>query len=132
MTLIEVLVALVLLVIGLFGLLDFHMGLANRLEDNRHRMQADYLLQERLASLQMLGYAALEDKVKTLAPAPNATGVSLFPNAQKTVNPDFSWNADLQREDSEGVRRIKMTVKVGWSDKKQARERKAVDYVFAP
>jgi Tfp pilus assembly protein PilV len=133
MTLVEVLVALVLLVIGLFGILDFYLGLAHRLEENRHRMQADYLLQERLASLQMLGYPALEDKIKTLASPADTASASLFPDAQKsTVNPDFFWNADLLREESDGVRRIRVTVKVAWSEKQQPRDRKAVDYVFAP
>ena len=48
------------------------------------------------------------------------------------LNPNFTLKTQLRREETEGVRRIMITVSGEWSEQRATKARKAVGYVFAP
>jgi len=130
MTLVEVLIALVLFAVGLAGTLDLLFNLTNSLPANRRETQARYLVQDRLANLEMAGYAALDDQIRTLAKPSDAGEAALFQSM--VLNPNFTLKTQLRREETEGVRRIMITVSGEWSEQRATKARKAVGYVFAP
>lgn len=132
MTLIEVIVALVLLTIGLFGVLDMYMGVARGLAASRKEMQADNLLRAHLTNLETAGFAALDDWIRVQAAPPSPDVAARFPSFQKSLLPGFTWNAELKREQNENPKRIMVTVALQWSANGKTKERKAIGYVFAP
>lgn len=133
MTLIEVVIALVLLTIGLSGVLDLYTQVARGLEINRKEVQADNLVQAHLANLETAGYQALDDWIRTYADVKrDANEAPRFHDLQPSLTPGFTWNANLKREQSENVKRIMITVTLQWLVSGKTKERKAVGYVFAP
>lgn len=132
MTLIEVIVALVLLTIGLFGVLDMYLGVAKGLAASRKEMQADNLLRAHLANLETAGYPALDDWIRIQGAPPTPDQAARFPSFQKSLVPGFTWNAELKREQNQTPKRIMITVALQWSANGKTKERKATGYVFAP
>jgi prepilin-type N-terminal cleavage/methylation domain-containing protein len=132
MTLIEVIVALVLLTIGLFGVLDMYLGVANGLASSQKETQADYLARAHLANLEMAGYQSLDDWIRMYADKKNPNQASRYNKLENSLVPGFTWNANLKREGDGGDGYIMITVAVQCPGKGKARERKAIGYVFGP
>jgi len=134
MTLIEVLVALVLLTIGLFGVFDLYGNVAHQMARGHRDLRASYLAEGYVASLQTAGYLSLATKIQTLSKTPDVDSVSLYPEfTYSKIDRDFKWNAVLRRDTVN--RRIAIEVNVRWAHSLQTESpsvRKAIGYVFSP
>ena len=115
MTLVEVLIALVFIFFGLASLISLHMQLTRRAARTQHKAQAACLAQSHLASLQLAGYAALEERIATLAESPEAQEASYAESRSSDLDSDYRWSAHLRKEEVDGVRRIAIQVEVDWS-----------------
>ena len=99
--------------------------------------QAAFLAQNYLARVQAAGYAALDEKIRTLGGGDQADEamVNSEMSAVSSLNSDYEWNALLRRENDGGSRRIAVTVTVSWAGRPggpEIEEKEAVGYVAAP
>jgi Tfp pilus assembly protein PilV len=147
-SLMEVLLALVLISFGLFGIVDLYMNQAKHVARTQQQVQAASLAQSYLAQLQAAGYQAVEEKIRTHADAANPDLASLFPRPTgSTLNSDFEWNAYLRRVATDDPKRIEITIVVqraspaskaagqdeaGPSAQREGVRREVRGYVFAP
>lgn len=117
MTLVEVLVALLLLSFGLAGVVDLYRGQLRHLSLTRRQGQSLELAHGYLAQLQAAGYDALDQAIRRKDPAGSADEVSLnpFPVAAKeggAIGRPAKWNAHLRRETLGGIACIRVSVEV--------------------
>lgn len=136
MSLIEVLIALMLLTIGLGGVMDLYTNQLKNVGWNQKRVRADHLARSRLAQLQIAGYARLKSQY-------------LADSDEAVFDPgtDLECTAILENQKGEELQglpaRIKITVLVtlieptmGKSDIRALEThynfRKAVGYAVAP
>ncbi|MFP4380178.1 MAG: prepilin-type N-terminal cleavage/methylation domain-containing protein [Candidatus Sumerlaeia bacterium] len=150
MSLVEVLVALVLLTVGLGGVVEMFIHQANYVDRNGRVMRAETLAYNYLNQLQAAGYGAIQEKLDMLAKNDDPEGVWLLNSASSADNPDsrytrslldrdFRWNALLIKEKRYGLDAIQIRVVVLWGPEgisnipKDRRIRKEVmGYVIAP
>ncbi len=113
-SLVEVLVALVLLLVGLGGVMGLYTRELKNLGQTQRRARADYLARGYLSQVQAMGYETL--KSRHLKESPESF---LGPNLNKyPEDPDFWWNARLKSEGASETKnlppRVKIAVRVGW------------------
>ena len=112
-TLMEILLALVLLSFGLFGVVDLYMNQSRLVVRSQRQVRAASLAQSYLAQLQAAGYGALDEKLRTHADAASPDRSWLFPSPTgSTLDGDFEWNAHLRRIETDGRKRIEARVVV--------------------
>ena len=108
LTLIEVILAIVLLGIGLFGVVDLYSQQVRHVKRTRWEAQAQGLAQARLSWLAALGYDGLEGKL----PGSGESVVRLSPgDGMPCVQQGFLWNAILKKVDG-ATPRIEVRVQV--------------------
>jgi prepilin-type N-terminal cleavage/methylation domain-containing protein len=111
MTLVEVLVAVLLLAFGLSGVMDLYSVQLRHLSLTRNREQAQELAYGYLAQLQASGYNALDQTIRRQDP--NATaGEAIVAKEAGPEGKPAKWNARLRREKFDGIDCIRIGVEV--------------------
>ena len=125
-SLVEVLVALVFISFGLFGVVDLFINITRNAGREEKQMRAGHLARGYLEQVQASSYADLEAKID------QSKGGSLFdkPETSAPLDSDFSWNGTLSRE-SGAPAKIRVVVTVSWKDMGAGTSVKEVGYVFA-
>ena len=126
-SLVEVLVALVFISFGLFGVVDLFVNLTRSAGRDEKQMRAGQLARGYLEQVQASSYADLEAKIN------QSKDGSLFPAGGSSTAPldsDFSWNGTLTLENGTPAR-IRVVVAVSWKNLDTGSSVKEVGYVFA-
>ena len=135
MTLAEVLVALAMLSIGLFGLTESFVRLHRSAEARRLELQAAYLTDDLLASRQAAGYSELDQRIRSRNEDPAQAEWDSERQTAVVGDSTFGWLVHLRREQADGQARIWIEIIVDWPDPlapTETREKDAIGYVFAP
>lgn len=141
MSLMEVMLALVVLAFGLGGIMDLYARQVQGTGQARIALRADQLARCYLAQIEAVGYDGLRTRYL------KESSEALFddsPTREAALDPTFWWSARLEQQAAgEPLARIRVIVVVGWgtqpsgSDPPAAfvtdsKSRKAVGYVVAP
>jgi type II secretory pathway pseudopilin PulG len=139
-SLVETLIALLLLTLGLGGVVELFMTQARYVNRSARESRRENLARVYLNQLQAAGHEEIEDQMGVLAKPETPDTAELFGSPTKsTLDPDFRWNARLTREDMEGVKVIQIRVQTIWSPDanpdarpSDSAEKEAVGYVVSP
>jgi type II secretory pathway pseudopilin PulG len=141
MSLMEVMLAIVVLVFGLGGIMDLYGRQVQGIGQARAALRADHLARCYLAQIEAAGYEGLRTRYL------KESSEALFddsPTREAALDPTLWWSARLERQAADvPPARIRITVVVGWgtqpsgSDSAAAfaansKSRKAIGYVVAP
>lgn len=143
-TLVEVLVALVLLVFGLGGIMELYVNLMHNSARSSRQLRAWNLAQCYLGQMQAMDHAALKQQMAASGQnAENTEIPTLYPQLKRSqIDPDFLWNAGFSQEEVNGIPTIQVKVWTEWRPEISKEEaiaargetvrKEAVGYVAAP
>jgi len=113
MTLIEVLLAIVLLAFGLYGVVDLYGHQTRYVRRAGWEARAQGLAQAYLARVAAMGYEALESHMQLLGKSADGPAAPLFPGQGRATQDDqFEWNVWIQKVPDTAPAQIRVRVQV--------------------